>query len=59
MENYNISHLVGEGSFGKVYKAIEKSTQNIVALKILSKVIKTVVLFVLHATGSNFISHEF
>uniref|UniRef100_A0A336MIK8 non-specific serine/threonine protein kinase n=1 Tax=Culicoides sonorensis TaxID=179676 RepID=A0A336MIK8_CULSO len=37
MENYQISVLVGEGSFGKVYKATEKKTKNVVALKILSK----------------------
>lgn len=42
MENYSISHLVGEGSFGKVYKATEKSTKNTVALKILSKVIMVI-----------------
>lgn len=38
MENYNISVLVGEGSFGKVYKATDRKTKNTVALKILSKV---------------------
>lgn len=38
MEDYKISVLVGEGSFGKVYKAIDRKSKNTVALKILSKV---------------------
>lgn len=38
MENYKISVLVGEGSFGKVYKATDRKTKDTVALKILSKV---------------------
>jgi serine/threonine protein kinase len=42
MENYNILHLIGQGSFGKVFKASEISTQNVVALKILVKVNKNV-----------------
>lgn len=38
MDKYAISNLVGEGSFGKVYKAIDKQSKTTVALKIISKV---------------------
>lgn len=38
MDKYSISNLVGEGSFGKVYKAIDKQNKTTVALKIISKV---------------------
>lgn len=37
-QNYKILHLIGEGSFGKVFKAAENETKNVVALKILIKV---------------------
>ncbi|XP_058811585.1 serine/threonine-protein kinase fused isoform X2 [Topomyia yanbarensis] len=37
MDKYAINNLVGEGSFGKVYKAINKDTKTTVALKIISK----------------------
>ncbi|XP_055524354.1 serine/threonine-protein kinase fused [Wyeomyia smithii] len=37
MYKYAIKNLVGEGSFGKVYKAINKDTETTVALKIISK----------------------
>ncbi|XP_019545610.2 serine/threonine-protein kinase fused [Aedes albopictus] len=37
MDKYAISNLVGEGSFGKVYKAIDKQSKTTVALKIISK----------------------
>jgi serine/threonine protein kinase len=37
-QNYKILHLIGTGSFGKVFKAAEVDTQNVVALKVLSKV---------------------
>lgn len=38
MDKYAINNLVGEGSFGKVYKAIDKESKTTVALKIISKV---------------------
>ncbi|XP_065580595.1 serine/threonine-protein kinase cst-1-like [Artemia franciscana] len=38
MENFKILGNVGEGSFGKVFKAIEKSSGNIYALKFIPKV---------------------
>lgn len=38
-QNYKILNLIGEGSFGKVFKAAEVDTNNVVALKILLKVI--------------------
>eukprot|EP00760_Papus_ankaliazontas_P004819 PhM_4_TR12180/c0_g1_i1/m.12855/K06228/FU; fused len=37
MENYHILELVGEGSFGKVYKARRKLTGIIVAMKFITK----------------------
>jgi serine/threonine protein kinase len=37
-QNYKILNLIGEGSFGKVFKAAENNTKNVVALKILIKV---------------------
>ncbi|KAK2956030.1 putative serine/threonine protein kinase [Blattamonas nauphoetae] len=40
-ENYHILQLVGEGSFGKVYKGRRKSTGQVVAMKFISKVGKT------------------
>ncbi|CAO1343477.1 unnamed protein product [Diamesa hyperborea] len=36
-QNYKILNLIGEGSFGKVFKAAEVDTNNVVALKILLK----------------------
>lgn len=38
MENYEPLSLVGEGSFGRVYKARNRSTNEIVALKVIRKV---------------------
>ncbi|CAD8144028.1 unnamed protein product [Paramecium octaurelia] len=37
MENYHILHLIGEGSFGKVYKGRLKKSNQIAALKFISK----------------------
>lgn len=37
MENYHILHLIGEGSFGKVYKGRLKRSNQIAALKFISK----------------------
>lgn len=38
IKNYKILNLIGEGSFGKVFRAADRNNENIVALKILSKV---------------------
>ena len=35
LENYSLSKIIGEGSFGTIYKAIQKSTKQVVAIKIL------------------------
>ncbi|KEG10945.1 protein kinase [Trypanosoma grayi] len=37
MENYSVVELVGEGSFGKVYKARRKGTGHVVAMKFILK----------------------
>lgn len=37
MENYEIVELVGEGSFGKVYRARRKQTGHVVAMKFILK----------------------
>jgi serine/threonine protein kinase len=37
MENYIILEKIGEGAFGKVYKGQRKGTNQIVALKKISK----------------------
>eukprot|EP01064_Diplonema_japonicum_P010398 TRINITY_DN17650_c0_g1_i1.p1 TRINITY_DN17650_c0_g1~~TRINITY_DN17650_c0_g1_i1.p1 ORF type:complete len:1092 (+),score=233.50 TRINITY_DN17650_c0_g1_i1:37-3312(+) len=37
MKNYHILELIGEGGFGKVYKARRKFTGHIVAMKFISK----------------------
>lgn len=37
MNRYTVSSLIGEGSFGRVYRAIRKVDDQIVALKIISK----------------------
>lgn len=39
MEKYAVSKLIGEGSFGRVYKATDISTKDTVALKVIGKVI--------------------
>ena len=37
MENYHVLHLIGEGSFGKVYKGRRKGSGQVAALKFISK----------------------
>lgn len=38
MDNYEVVGLLGEGSFGRVYKAKQISDSKFVALKVISKV---------------------
>lgn len=38
MDKYNVISLLGEGSFGRVYKAKRISDSTVVALKVISKV---------------------
>lgn len=38
MENYEILGMVGEGSFGRVYKAKRKENNETVAVKVIRKV---------------------
>jgi serine/threonine protein kinase len=37
MENYEILHKIGSGSFAKVYTAIQKTTGKKIALKVIPK----------------------
>ena len=37
MENYHLITQIGEGSFGKVYKARRKYTGRLVAIKMINK----------------------
>lgn len=39
MDRYTKIGRIGEGSFGKVYKATDKTTKRIVALKVIQTVI--------------------
>ncbi|KAK3796590.1 hypothetical protein RRG08_057839 [Elysia crispata] len=41
MENYHVLEIIGEGSFGKVYKGRKKFTSQIVALKFIPKMGKS------------------
>ncbi|GFN99541.1 serine/threonine-protein kinase 36 [Plakobranchus ocellatus] len=41
MENYHVLEIIGEGSFGKVYKGRKKYTSQIVALKFIPKMGKS------------------
>lgn len=36
LQNYQLSELIGKGSFGRVYKAIDGETGNLVAVKVIS-----------------------
>lgn len=38
MDKYTIKDLVGEGSFGQVYRAVDNKSNQIVALKIIGLV---------------------
>ena len=38
MNRYTVSSLIGEGSFGRVYKATRKDDDQVVAIKVISKV---------------------
>lgn len=40
MDKYEVIGLLGEGSFGRVYKAKQTSNNRFVAFKVISKVIK-------------------
>lgn len=40
MDNYEVVGLLGEGSFGRVYKAKQISDSRFVALKVISKVLE-------------------
>ena len=33
MENYKVIHLIGEGTYGKVFKAVHRETGKVVAIK--------------------------
>lgn len=44
MEKYNIISFIGEGSFGRVFKVVNKETNGTFALKVIRKV--SCVLFV-------------
>ncbi|XP_054730101.1 serine/threonine-protein kinase fused [Anastrepha obliqua] len=37
MNRYTVSSLIGEGSFGRVYKAVRKEDAQVVAIKVISK----------------------
>lgn len=37
-QKYSDLSKIGEGSFGRVYKATEKATKKVVALKVIAKV---------------------
>jgi len=38
MDNYIIGELIGEGTFGKVYRGVHKDTQKSVAIKVISNI---------------------
>lgn len=38
MEKYEFKEKIGAGSYGEVYKAVEKATNRIIAIKLIKKV---------------------
>lgn len=46
MDKYEVIGTLGEGSFGRVYKAKQLSTGILVALKVISKVRKILFLLI-------------
>ena len=44
MERYKVLELIGEGSFGRVFRGQERDTGRIVALKLIPKVEKKIPL---------------
>lgn len=46
MNRYTVNSLIGEGSFGRVYKATRKDDVQTVAIKIISKVNKNLYLVI-------------
>ena len=47
MERYKVLELIGEGSFGRVFRGQERDTGRIVALKLIPKVEKKIPLLLL------------
>lgn len=37
IENYLLEEVIGTGSYGKVYRAVDKTTKEVVAIKIMNK----------------------
>ena len=37
IDNYILEEVIGTGSYGKVYRAVDKITKEIVAIKIMNK----------------------
>jgi serine/threonine protein kinase len=42
MDKYQVEEMIGEGSFGRVFKATSRATGDPVALKLIPKVYKSV-----------------
>lgn len=45
MDKYSKISIIGEGSFGRVYRGKNLNTEEIVALKIIEKVFKILILY--------------
>lgn len=58
MDNYIVISFVGEGSFGRVFKAKHKDTDAVVALKVIRKV-WLICNLVIHFRGFTFNSQDF